>query len=227
VFTGLIETTGRVRALIRAGDGARLSVRTGLARELTPGESVSVNGVCLTVTSTNGERFEADAVSETLRASTLGALVSGDRVNLERALRMGDRLGGHIVTGHVDAVAVVVERRERGRGAEMVFEVPAGLTAEIVSKGSVALDGTSLTVASVEGRRVTVAFIPDTLAATLAGKYRRGTKVNLETDVLAKHLRKLLSERGGTSPGSGGEDGSNDDAARSGLTLERLRELGF
>jgi len=109
----------------------------------------------------------------------------------------------------------------------MVLEIPAELTAEVVSKGSVALDGVSLTVASIEGRRVTVALIPETLSATIAGGYRPGTRVNVETDVLAKHLRKLLTEQGDVTPGSGGEDGSNDDAAPSGLTLERLRELGF
>ncbi len=227
MFTGLIETTGRVRAMVRTGDGARLSVETGIARELAAGESVSVNGVCLTVTVTNGDRFEADAVAETLRASTLGALAPGDRVNLERALRLGDRVGGHIVTGHVDAVATVLERRERGRGVEMAFEIPAQLVAEVVSKGSVALDGTSLTVASVEGRRVTVAFIPETLTATIAGTYRRGMRVNVETDVLAKHLRKLLSERSSTSLGSEENGEADERASTKGLTIERLRELGF
>jgi len=234
VFTGLIETAGRVGTMTRTVEGAKLAIRTVLARELAAGESISVNGVCLTVTSNNGERFEADVVAETLRTSTLGALASGDRVNLERALRLGDRLGGHIVTGHVDAVAVVLERRDRGRSVEMTFEIPAALATEVVPKGSVALDGTSLTVAAVEGRRVTVAFIPETLAATRAGEYRRGTRVNVETDVLAKHLRKLLSERGAASPvrgaarpESGEADGADECAARSGLTLERLRELGF
>ncbi len=213
--------------MARTADGAKLSVEARLAGELTLGESISVNGVCLTVTATDGDRFHADAVFETLRASTLGTLVAGDRVNLERALRLGDRLGGHIVTGHVDAIAIVVERRERGRGVEMVFEIPAALAAEVVSKGSVTLDGTSLTVAAVEGRRITVAFIPATLAATLAGKYRRGTRVNVETDVLAKHLRKLLTEPGADAPGSGRENRSEHGAAERGLTLERLRELGF
>ncbi len=227
MFTGLIEATGRLRALVRTGDGARLSIETGIGRELTIGESISVNGVCLTVTSSDEDGFEADVVAETLRASTLGTLSCGDRVNLERALRLGDRLGGHIVTGHVDAVATVAERRERSRGVEVVFDLPTSVTAEVVAKGSIAVDGTSLTVAAVDGRRVMVAFIPETLAATRAAEYRRGTRVNIETDVLAKHMRKLLDERGADGSRSEGHGSSSDEAPETGLTLERLRELGF
>lgn len=219
MFTGLIEDIGRVRSLASRGDGARLSVETRLSSALSHGESIAVNGVCLTVVATAGGHFEADAVAETLRASTLGTLRAGHRVNLERALRLGDRLGGHIVTGHVDGVAVVTDRRERGSGVETTLELRGRLATDIVRKGSVTVDGTSLTVAAIDGDSLTVAFIPETLAATISGDYRRGTKVNVETDILAKHLRKLLAEMSGRGDEAGGDTG--------GLTLERLRELGF
>jgi riboflavin synthase len=224
MFTGLIEDTGRVRGLRAVTDGARLTVETRLADELARGDSVSVNGVCLTVVVAAGGRFEADVVAETLRASTLGTLRPGAAVNLERALVLGDRIGGHVVTGHVDGVATVKDRRERGSGVELTLEMPEELVPEVVSKGSVAVDGTSLTVASSVGNRVTLALIPETLARTIARGYRAGTRVNVETDILAKHVRKLLTN---ASDDEREDRVEPDGAGRRGLTLERLRKLGF
>jgi len=226
VFTGLIETTGRLQATRRTSEGARLAIACAFAGELTRGESVAVNGVCLTVVASSAGSFEADAVAETLAASTLGGLSVGSRVNLERALKLGDRLGGHIVTGHVDGVGTVVERSPGRVGVELVVELPAKLACEVVRKGSIAIDGTSLTVAAVDGVRARIALIPETLAATISEQYHVGTRVNIETDVLAKHVRRLVEEAThDTGRASGGV--SSDGDREGGLTLERLRELGF
>ncbi len=231
MFTGLIEATGRVASVARTSTGARLSIECPFASELESGDSVSVNGVCLTVTEAGGDRFSADVVAETLRVSTLSAARAGDRVNLERALRLGDRLGGHLVTGHVDAVAVVESCRRLGAGAELTLAVPEPLLPQIVGKGSIAVDGASLTVADVTGITVTISLIPETLAATRAGDYSAGMRVNIETDLLAKHVRRLIDEAASRSsgPADARDHTGQPDTSEpgSGLTIERLRELGF
>ena len=221
MFTGLVECKGRVVWTRRVAGGALVRIGAPFASELERGESVSVSGVCQTVVRSDSTGFEVDAVSQTLALTTIGSLRSGDEVNLERALRLGDRLGGHMVAGHVDGVARVLELRPGRDGTRLTLELPAELLRHIVPRGSIAVDGVSLTVAEVEGVRVTVALIPETLRTTLAGTYRPGAKVNVETDLLAKHQEKLLESLGETaSP-------PDSDKNAGGLTEKRLRELGF
>ena len=221
MFTGLVECKGHIVWARRTEGGAAIRIAAPFASELVTGESVSVNGVCQTVVRSDSAAFEVDAVAQTLSVTTMGELRSGNEVNLERALRLGDRLGGHMVAGHIDSVARVVELRTDRDGTRLALELPAALLRYVVARGSIAVDGVSLTVAEVAGERVTVALIPETLRATLAGSYRRGMKVNVETDLLAKHQEKLLAERGEISR----PPGNNESAG--GLTEKRLRELGF
>jgi riboflavin synthase len=217
MFTGLVEAKGRVAWARRTAGGARLRIDAQFASELAVGESVSVNGVCQTVVESDASGFEVDAVARTLSVTTIGGLTAGSVVNLERALRLGDRLGGHMVAGHVDGVARVVKLRRDREGATLTLDLPSELTRHVVQRGSIAVDGVSLTVADISGQRVTVALIPETLRATVAGSYRSGTTVNIETDLVAKHQEKLIA---GESPKTG-------ESRESGLTEERLRELGF
>ena len=221
MFTGLVECKGRVMRSRRLAGAAVIRIAAPFARELVQGESVSVSGVCQTVVRCDAASFEVDAIAATIALTTLGEVRSGNDVNLERALRLGDRLGGHMVTGHVDGVARVVEVRHNRDGSRLTLELPAELVRHVVPRGSIALDGVSLTVAEVTGRRVTVALIPETLRATVAGTYRPGVRVNVETDLLAKHQEKLLEGRGDSS---GPPDG---DESTGGLTEKQLRELGF
>ncbi|MFH1865826.1 MAG: riboflavin synthase [Candidatus Eisenbacteria bacterium] len=221
MFTGLVESVGRVVRVRRASGGATVRMSAPFASELERGESVSVNGVCQTVVRSDASGFEVDVVRQTLSVTTIGELRGGSEVNLERALRLGDRLGGHMVAGHVDGVARVTALRRDANGARLSLELPEGLSRYVVARGSIAVDGISLTVAEVSGSHVTVALIPETLRATLAGTYRPGTRVNVEADLLAKHQEKLLR--------SGVEDGEPEARGESGggLTEKRLRELGF
>ncbi len=221
MFTGLVECKGRVVWRRRTHGGAAIRIAAPFASELEQGESVSVNGVCQTVVRSDGTAFEVDAVAQTLSVTTMGELVSGGEVNLERALRMGDRLGGHMVAGHVDGVARVLELRSDRNGTRLMLELPTPLLRYVVARGSIAVDGVSLTVAEVAGERVTVALIPETLRATLAGSYRPGIRVNIETDLLARYQEKLIEGRGEAS------GPPNSDESAGGLTEKRLRELGF
>jgi riboflavin synthase len=198
VFTGIIQTTGRVAARRPRGGGARLVVVASppLAR-LAIGESVAVNGACLTVTARRGPRFAVDVSPETLRRTTLGALAPGTRVNLERCLRVGERLGGHVVQGHVDGVGRLEAVAREGDWLAYRFRAPRALAPYLVEKGSIAVDGVSLTVFACRGSRFTVALIPHTLAETTLGERRPGDHVNLEADVLLKHVRTMLDARVG------------------------------
>jgi riboflavin synthase len=189
VFTGLVAGTGTVESLERDGDGVRLRVRSELAGELGPGDSVAVNGVCLTAVAPDPDGFSADVMEETLRRSSLGPLATGDAVNLELPLRAGDRLGGHIVQGHVDGVGRV--RRADAEGIEV--EAPANVLRYCVEKGSIAVEGVSLTIAAVGEDSFTVALIPHTRAATTLGALAKGGEVNLEVDVVAKYVERLAS----------------------------------
>jgi riboflavin synthase alpha subunit len=220
MFTGLIEETGRVRTIRRTATGVSLVIDTAVASELGPGESVAVNGVCLTVTRAAAPVFEVDAVRTTLEATTLGGLKNGDVVNLERALRVGDRLGGHIVSGHVDGVGTIRSVDTGRDGVRVTVEVPENALPFIVPRGSIAIDGISLTVASVAQRNVTVAIIPETLRRTGASRYRAGMLVNIETDILAKQQARLTRSRENAEGRPRGEQPG-------GITEERLRELGF
>jgi riboflavin synthase len=193
VFSGLVAAFGTVRGLRRSGTGARLEVGCSLAAEaLAIGESVAVDGACLTVARTSGEGFASDVSPETLTRTTLGSLRLGTRVNLERAVRPLDRLGGHLVLGHVDATTTVVAVAKAAASWRFRFALPRELSAEVAEKGSVAVDGVSLTVASVGEGWFETAVVPVTLEATTLALRRAGDRVNLETDVLAKYVRRAL-----------------------------------
>ena len=193
MFTGLVEGRGTVAALRPAGVGARLEVAAPWLRgDLAVGDSVAVNGCCLTVASPGGDGFAADLVAETLRRTALGALAAGDPVNLERPLPVGGRLGGHVVQGHVDGLGHVAQRLPQGEWLTVWFRCPPPLAEQMVSKGSVAVDGVSLTLVDVEADRFSVALIPHTLAQTTLGFKGTGAPVNLETDLLAKYVWKCL-----------------------------------
>jgi len=192
MFTGLVEALGTVRALTSDGTGCRLAVAAPLARELSLGESLAVNGACLTVVVHDDETCQFQVGPETLSRTNLGELRAGDRVNLERSLRLSDRLGGHLVQGHVDGLGRVAERIEQGEWVTVWFTCPPALAAQLVSKGSVAVDGVSLTLVDVAGDRFSVALIPHTLAHTTLGLKGPGAAVNLETDLLAKYVWKCL-----------------------------------
>jgi riboflavin synthase len=175
--------------------GTRITVEAQLAGELDDGDSVAVNGVCLTAVGPNDGRFDADLSSETLARSALASLTAGAPVNLELPLRPSDRLGGHIVQGHVDDDGRVAAVTDDGAAREVRFEAPAGLLRYVVEKGSVAVDGVSLTVASVDDGGFSVSLIPETLARTTLGQAKKGHPVNLEVDVIAKHVEKLVTPR--------------------------------
>lgn len=199
MFTGLVETLATVSSLEKTGNGIRLSVKPLVAYEVIPGDSISVNGVCLTVTNT-GEGVlpyapTFDVSPETMRSTNLGDLKVGDKVNLERALRLSDRLGGHIVTGHVDGVGTVKNRRQAGEYTFYTLEAPAEILKYIVKKGSITIDGISLTVVELDSRAFSVAIIPHTLKATNIGGKNIGDKVNLEADIIGKYVEKFLGRQ--------------------------------
>jgi riboflavin synthase len=197
VFTGLIEDLGTVAAVEPVAEGARLSVRTHIG-DLTRGSSVAVDGVCLTAVELAPDRFTADVSAETLSRSTLGALKVGDRVNLERPMTLGGRLGGHLVLGHVDGVGELVQRESVGGGVRIAVRLPAGLPKYAVEKGSIALDGISLTVNEVlEPDRIALFLIPETLRATTFGIKHLGARVNVEADIIAKHVARLMQFKEG------------------------------
>ena len=197
MFTGLVQERGRVVEAMPYGGGARLRIEAGCAAELSEGDSVLVNGVCLTATDPGRREFGADLSEETLARTSLGALGADDYVNLELALRPADRLGGHIVQGHVDGVGQVSEVREAGLSREMRFEAPRDLLRYVVEKGSVAVDGVSLTVTRVDDGGFEVALIPETLERTTLTDVAPGRRVNLEVDVIAKYVEKLVNPAGG------------------------------
>jgi riboflavin synthase len=194
VFTGLVQDLGRIAEVHETADGVRVAIETPLANELKDGDSIAVNGVCLTaVGMCAGERFGADVMQETLRRSSLGASEAGGTVNLELPLRPTDRLGGHIVQGHVDGLGVVAGVRDDGFARVVTIEAGPELLRYVVEKGSIAVDGVSLTVARIDDTSFDVSLIPETLERTTLGSAGAGTVVNLEADVLAKHVEKLLA----------------------------------
>lgn len=195
MFTGLVEDVGIV-ARVEPGAGTCLiEVRPSALRvdELAIGDSVAIDGVCLTVTARGGGHLAVTAVEETLRRTTLGALAAGHAVHLERALRMGDRLGGHLVQGHVDGVATIADRRADGDNLELTFRAPPALLRYVVEKGSIAVDGVSLTVVRADDNSFAVALIPHTVAVTALGRKEVGGRVNLEVDMIAKYVERLLA----------------------------------
>ncbi|RJQ18667.1 MAG: riboflavin synthase [Nitrospiraceae bacterium] len=200
MFTGLVETMGTVNSIEKKGNGIRMSVRPATDFEVQTGDSVSVNGVCLTVTNTaeGGPRYAPafDVSPETMRSTNLGELKVRDKVNLERALRLSDRLGGHLVTGHVDGVGTIRDKRTAGEYTFYTFEAPPEVLRYIVKKGSVAIDGISLTVTETDNRSFSVAIIPHTLKATDIGDKGIGDRVNLEADIIGKYVEKFLGGKG-------------------------------
>jgi len=215
MFTGLIEDLGTVRGLQLSGNGGQLTVATALpTAELTLGESVAVNGACLTVVSIDVGSFAADVSPETLTCTTLGALKPGGRVNLERAMRLGDRLGGHLVSGHIDACAAVTAIQRDANAIRFSVRFPSEIARYLVPKGSVTIDGISLTINSVENDTFSVAIIPHTLAMTTLQFRQPGYKVNIETDLIGRYVERLLS------PAKEGDD-------TSGVNLELLAKHGF
>jgi riboflavin synthase len=208
MFTGLVELLGTVQSIQPDGPGRRLCLAAPeLAGELALGESVALNGACLTVVAHDAQTCTFQAGPETLRLTNLGELAPGDRINLERALRWSDRLGGHLVQGHVDGVGRIAERSRQGDWELVWFSCPQALAAQMVRKGSVAVDGISLTLVDVKDDRFSVALIPHTLSRTTLGFKQPGASVNLETDLIAKYVWKCLHG--------------------SGISWETLRQAGF
>jgi riboflavin synthase len=200
MFTGLVAATGTLAARSARGPGARLRVAAALPDEpLAMGESIAVDGACLSVVAILPDGFEVDASAETLARTTLGGLAVGARVNLERSVRAGDRLGGHLVTGHVDAVGVLEERRPMGEAVHMAFGLPAELARLVAEKGSIAIGGVSMTVNAVRGLTFDVAVIPITQASTTLGALAVGDRVNLEVDLIARYVARMVAPLAGDS----------------------------
>jgi riboflavin synthase len=201
MFTGIVRELGRVDDVERNEAGARLRISGAVASKLATGDSVSVEGACLTVAGLDGGAFEADVMNQTLSLTTLGELTAGDPVNLEPTLRAGEPLGGHIVQGHVDGVAEVVSAADDGIARRLGVRVPDGLERYAVEHGSVTLAGVSLTVAAVDGDRLEVSLIPETLERTTLRAATEGKKLNLELDALARYVERLLGFRDEGSTG--------------------------
>lgn len=211
MFTGIIEEMGSVKALRREAGSARLTISASTVLGSTAlGDSICVNGVCLTVVDMGRSEFSADVANETLKVTDLGELKDGQKVNLERALQLSARIGGHLVTGHVDAVGRIKEKRQEGNSWRVFIEAPETALRYIIKKGSVAVDGISLTVADVDRTGFSIAMIPHTAKLTTLGFKSAGDSVNLETDIIGKYVERLLSGR-----------------VEGGLNLEFLKGHGF
>ena len=210
MFTGLIEAICGVKSVRRSGGGAILTVDLGrLADEIKIGDSIAVNGVCLTVAKLAGSCADFDISAETLAKTTLGRLTSSSQVNIERAMKADERFGGHFVLGHIDGVATIKAIEQQGQFAVMKFAAAADMLGQMVVKGSIAVDGVSLTIADMDEATFSVALIPQTLGKTMLGKARVSDPVNIETDIIIKAVNRKF------------------ESADSGLTMEKLKELGF
>lgn len=217
MFTGLVKDVGTIERITPSGTGLIFRIKTALAAEgLEDGESIAVNGVCLTVTDFDAVRFDCELSKETLDRSNLGGVKAGDPVNLERAMRLGDRLGGHLMQGHVDGRAKFLSDTPDGTSHRLAFEVPSELRKYIIEKGSIALDGISLTVNKVEGNRIEVNIIPATWEKTTLGKRAVGAIINVEVDMLGKYVESIL---GGHLQAAGVDAGS--------ISKAFLAEQGF
>lgn len=218
MFTGIVQAIGQVMAIESRGGDRRLTLRTGKLSlaGVVLGDSIAVNGVCLTAVALDGPSFSADVSRETLSLTTLGELQPGRRVNLEKALTLATPLGGHLVSGHVDGVGEVLERHQDARSWRFRIQAPTGLARYIAQKGSICVDGTSLTVNAVDGAVFELNIVPHTLAETIIGDYQAGTRVNLEVDLIARYLERLVL--GDQAAESGGKPG---------LTAAFLAEHGF
>ena len=218
MFTGIIQAVGTVAAMEAKGGDLRLRIATGKLplEDVRVGDSIATSGVCLTVTALPGDGFWADVSNETLSLTTLGTLVRGARVNLEKSLTPSSPLGGHLVSGHVDGLGEVLSLSEDARSWRFTLRAPDALARYIAAKGSICVDGTSLTVNAVDGARFELNIIPQTMDETVFGDYRPGHRVNLEADIIARYLERLLEGRAA--------DGA---AAPGGLTLATLAEHGY
>jgi riboflavin synthase len=196
MFTGLVSEIGKVESAKRSGDGTRLRIRAALAKELEPGDSVSVSGACLTVAGGDRDAFEADVMNQTLDVTTLGGLGDGSQVNLERALRAGDALDGHLVQGHVDCRGAVASVAEDGFARRVTVELPESARRYVAERGSVALDGVSLTISALTDTGFEVSLIPETLERTTLGDASEGDAVNVELDVVARYVERLMPTLG-------------------------------
>jgi riboflavin synthase len=214
MFTGIIEGLGRVAGIRPAGQGRRLTIEADFDLAGTKaGDSIAVSGACLTVVQTAGRRFEVDVSPETRASTTLGAARVGERVNLERAMRLSDRIGGHLVSGHIDGTGAIEGREAAGNAVIVAIAVPAALTRYMILKGSVAVDGISLTINTLESDRFTVSIIPHTAALTTIGFKQKGERVNIETDMIGKYVEKFLSAR--------------TDPPAPGVTMDLLAKAGY
>lgn len=200
MFTGLIEDVGSVESVQAGVDGVRLKISTPLAAEIATGDSVSVNGVCLTATSIDANGFETEAMNQTLSVTALGAVAAGDKVNLELAMKASDRLGGHIVQGHADGVGEVLSIEEDGFSRRLRVGLGPELLRYVVAKGSIALNGVSLTVATLGDSWAEVSLIPETLERTNLGTLAPGERLNVECDVVAKYVERLMTPFPGEEP---------------------------
>lgn len=219
MFTGIIEGTGKLLAKRNAGGGLAFELEAGFnITHPVEGESIAVNGVCLTAYNIQGRKFTVDVSPESLSRTTLGTVSVGDSVNMERALQLTDRLGGHIVSGHVDCVAVVRDRQLKGDFTLFSFSFPKALNRYIIEKGSITINGVSLTVNSCTVDTFEVSIIPHTLQVTTLGLLVRGTKVNIEVDIIGKYVEKMLLPR---------ESGEKSSASGNGINPEFLAENGF
>jgi riboflavin synthase len=225
MFTGIVEEVGRLRSLRLGSTSARLEVAARTVLEGTAvGDSIMTDGVCLTVTSLSSDSFSADAMPETVRRTTLGRLRPGARLNLERSLTPVSRIGGHFVTGHVDAVGVVGALRQEEIALWLEIEAPPEVLRLAAPRGSIAVAGVSLTVVASDRQTLTVSLIPQTRAETTLGEIRQGDAVNLEADVLARYVRHLSTHEGDALGGADAGEGAPDGA---GLNWDRLAEAGF
>ena len=215
MFSGIVEAIGAVRSLQKDAKGARITIEApGVLSGVRIGDSIALNGVCITVVHFDDRKFEADLSVETLRRTNLGELAVGGRCNLERAMALGERLGGHLVSGHVDGVGRIKSRKNEGDSIWLTFEAPVEVMRYVVYKGSIAVDGISLTVAACDGETFSVSIIPHTSEQTTLTEKEDGAAVNLEADLIGKYVEKLLTPHA--------ESGSRD-----GITMEKLREQGY
>ena len=215
MFSGIIETIGAIRSLRKDAKGARIAIEApGLLKGVRLGDSIALNGVCVTVVDFDERKFEADLSIETLRRTNLGELAVGDRCNLERAMALGERLGGHLVSGHVDGVGRIKSRKNEGDSIWLTFEAPVEVMRYVVYKGSIAVDGISLTVAACDGETFSVSIIPHTGEQTTLTDKKDGAAVNLEADLIGKYVEKLLVPH-------------MESRFPSGVTMEKLKEQGY
>lgn len=220
MFTGLVEGLGTIRSIRSSGQGRRLVITADFSLEATAaGDSVAVSGACLTAVAVSGNRFEVDVSPETLRTTTLGSAKIGERVNLERSLRLSDRIDGHLVAGHVDGTGVIKDRQATGNASVVIIGIPSPLSRYLIKKGSVAVDGISLTVNECDDTGFSVTIIPWTAQETTIGFKKIGEPVNIETDMIGKYVEKFLTGRGRRTDPKG--------KAGSGVDMHLLAKTGF